>query len=121
MAIIALIAVYFTLSGGETIVALLLMGYSFVTQLFPALIFSLMPRNWAAREGAICGILAGVATVAATSLTHTTFGKLFPALPEALKDLNIGIIALVINFIVLGVVSALTQRRPVSVAAHGGE
>ena len=31
----------FTLKGGETIVALLLMGYSFVTQLFPSLVLSL--------------------------------------------------------------------------------
>ena len=33
--VVALVAVFFTLRGGETIVALLLMGYSFVTQLFP--------------------------------------------------------------------------------------
>jgi solute:Na+ symporter, SSS family len=33
--VVALVAVYFTLQGGQTIVALLLMGYSFVTQLFP--------------------------------------------------------------------------------------
>ena len=33
--VVALVAVYFTLTGGQTIVALLLMGYSFVTQLFP--------------------------------------------------------------------------------------
>ena len=39
--VVALVAVFFTLQGGETIVALLLMGYSFVTQLFPALVLSL--------------------------------------------------------------------------------
>ena len=39
--VVALVAVGFTLHGGETIVALLLMGYSFVTQLFPALVCSL--------------------------------------------------------------------------------
>ena len=32
--VVALVAVCFT-CGGQTIVALLLMGYSFVTQLFP--------------------------------------------------------------------------------------
>jgi len=36
--VVALVAVFFTLRGGQTIVALLLMGYSFVTQLFPALV-----------------------------------------------------------------------------------
>ena len=35
--VVALVAVWFTLQGGQTIVALLLMGYSFVTQLFPSL------------------------------------------------------------------------------------
>ena len=39
--VVALVAVYFTLQGGQTIVALLLMGYSFVTQLFPSLVLSL--------------------------------------------------------------------------------
>ena len=39
--VVALVAVYFTLAGGQTIVSLLLMGYSLVTQLFPALALSL--------------------------------------------------------------------------------
>ena len=43
--VVALVAVLFTLQGGNTIVALLLMGYSFVTQLFPSLLASLMRRN----------------------------------------------------------------------------
>ncbi len=40
--VVALVAVWFTLQGGQTIVALLLMGYAFVTQLFPGVICSLM-------------------------------------------------------------------------------
>ena len=36
--VVALVSVLFTLRGGTTIVALLLMGYSFVTQPFPALV-----------------------------------------------------------------------------------
>ena len=43
--VVMLVAVYFTLEGSATIVALLLVGYSFVTQFFPALVASLMPRN----------------------------------------------------------------------------
>jgi SSS family solute:Na+ symporter len=39
--------------------------------------------------------------------------SLFPMLPEALRDLNIGIVALVLNVVALGVVSAVTRRRPV--------
>jgi SSS family solute:Na+ symporter len=107
--VVALVAVVFTLEGGATIVALLLMGYSFVSQLFPALVCSLMHRNVVTKEGAIAGILAGVATVATVTLTQTTLGKLVPALPQAVQDLNIGIVALVVNVVVLVVVSRVAQ------------
>ncbi|HBK05944.1 MAG TPA: sodium:solute symporter [Acetobacteraceae bacterium] len=109
--VIALVSVVFTLRGGATIVALLLMGYAFVTQLFPTLIASLLPRNPVTREGAFAGICVGVATVAATSLTHTTVAMLLPSLPAALLDLNIGIVALVLNVVTMGAVSAVTRRR----------
>jgi SSS family solute:Na+ symporter len=110
--IVALVAVYFTLSGGQTIVALLLMGYSFVTQLFPALVMSLHRNNPLSSTAVFAGIVVGIATVAATSLTHTTIATLFPGLPEALRDLNIGIVALVLNVLTLAVVSVITRRVP---------
>jgi SSS family solute:Na+ symporter len=100
------VAVYFALAGGQTIVALLLMGYSFVTQLFPALALSLTKIRWAKPAGAAAGIVAGVATVAAVSLSHTTIATLFPGLPAAMQELNVGLIALAVNVIVLAVVSA---------------
>jgi SSS family solute:Na+ symporter len=107
--LVALVAIYFTLQGGQTIVALLLMGYSFVTQLFPALLLSLARNRWITREGAVAGIIAGVATVAVVSLTHLTIGTLFPSLPNAFKELNAGIIALVVNVVVLVIVSAAAK------------
>jgi SSS family solute:Na+ symporter len=103
--VVALVAIYFTLQGGQTIVALLLMGYSFVTQLFPSLILSLGRDRWITREAAAAGIIAGVATVAAVSLTHSTIGTLFPSLPAEIKELNVGIIALAVNVLVLIAVS----------------
>jgi solute:Na+ symporter, SSS family len=109
--VIALVAVGFTLKGGDTIVALLLMGYSFVTQLFPALLCSLAPRNRATKQGAFCGILAGVAVVVATTLLHVSVAQLLPFAPDALKDVNIGFLALGVNVIVLAAVSAVTQPR----------
>jgi SSS family solute:Na+ symporter len=109
--VIALVAVVFTIQGGTTIVALLLMGYAFVTQLFPALLASLLRHNPVTREGAFAGICVGVVTVAATSLTHTSLAVLLPGLPEAVRDLNIGIVALLFNLVATGVVSALTRRR----------
>jgi SSS family solute:Na+ symporter len=109
--VVALVSVIFTLQGGTTIVALLLMGYSFVTQLFPALVASLLAHNPVTREGAFAGICIGVATVAITTLTHTSVATLLPGLPEALRDLNIGIVALALNLVTLGIVSAVTRRR----------
>jgi len=109
--VIALVAVGFTLNGGETIVALLLMGYNFVTQLFPALICSLAPRNRATKQGAFCGIVAGVGVVAVTTTMHLSIGQLLPFLPDVLKDVNIGFLALAVNVVVLAIVSAVTQPR----------
>ena len=105
--LVALVAVWFTLQGGETIVALLLMGYAFVTQLFPALLMSLARHNPVTRTGAFAGICVGVATVAAITLTHSTLATLFPTWPDAVKDINVGIVALVLNVVALSVVSGI--------------
>jgi SSS family solute:Na+ symporter len=107
--VVMLVAVYFTLTGSATIVAMLLLGYSFVTQLFPAVIASLMPRNPATAVGVFAGILVGVVITAILTFTKTTVGSLFPGLPEAIRDLNVGIIALVANVVVMVVVSAVTR------------
>jgi SSS family solute:Na+ symporter len=117
--VVALVAVWFTLQGGETIVALLLMGYSFVTQLFPALVLSLARHNPVTRVGAAAGILAGVGTVAYVSLTHTTIRSLMPWLPDGLKDFNVGIIALIVNIVVLAVVSLATRHFAADERAAG--
>lgn len=109
--VIALIGAGFAIAGNSTIVALLLMGYSFVTQLFPALVSSLLPNSPVTKWGAFAGIAAGVATVVYLSLAHQTMGTLFPALPEMVRDLNVGIVALIVNLIALGIVSAFTARR----------
>ncbi|HEY3792263.1 MAG TPA: sodium:solute symporter family protein [Bradyrhizobium sp.] len=111
--LVALVAVFFTLKGGDTIVALLLMGYSFVTQLFPSLVLSLARRNFATREGAMAGIIAGVATVAVVSLSGANLHAL-KWLPAPVQDLNIGIVALAVNVVVLIVVSLATRQAAVA-------
>jgi hypothetical protein len=107
--VVAVVGVVFTIGGGSTIVTLLLMGYSFVTQLFPSAVMSLRKRNPVTAPGAFAGIFVGVATVAVITLNHYTIGGLFPDLPQWIKDLNIGIVALVLNVVTLTIVSALTQ------------
>ncbi|MFB7640549.1 hypothetical protein [Peribacillus butanolivorans] len=90
--------------------ALLLMGYSMVTQLFPSFIASLLQKNFVTKQGASAGILAGLATVGYTTITSATLGTLFPKLPQAIKDLNIGLVALLINVIVMIGVSLITKN-----------
>lgn len=114
--VVALIAVFFTFKGGNTLVTLLLMGYSLVTQLFPTLAFSLMKNNFVTKQGAFAGIAAGVATVAYVTITGSTVGSLLPFLPQAIQDFNVGIIAMILNIIVLTVVSLLT--KPMSVTSR---
>ncbi|MBO3676065.1 sodium:solute symporter [Streptomyces sp. NEAU-YJ-81] len=108
---LALISLYFTFNGGSSIVSLLLMGYALVTQLFPALLASLAPRQFVTKQGAAAGIVVGVTTVAVVTLSDVTVGSLLPGLPQAVKDLNVGIIALVLNIVVMVAVSAVTRTE----------
>ncbi|RJS50203.1 sodium:solute symporter [Bacillus sp. PK3_68] len=112
--IISLISVYFTFNGGNSIVMLLLMAYSFITQLFPPIIFGLMKNNFVTKQGAAAGMIAGVITVAYMTVTNATVGTLFPSLPNVAKDLNVGIIALSINIIIMLAVSLFTKQVSVS-------
>jgi SSS family solute:Na+ symporter len=116
--VVAIIGAYFSIAGSDTIVALLLMGYSFVTQLFPALICSLFRRNPATKEGAAAGIIVGVGTVIYFTMANQTIATLFPGLPEILRDLNVGTVAFVLNIVVLVVVSGVTSRGQVTAAAE---
>ncbi len=119
--LLALLTVFLTLRGGTTIVQLLLMGYSLVTQLFPSLLASLMRRNPVTAPGAIAGVLVGVAAVAVLTLSRATVATLFPFLPPALQDLTVGIVALVLNIIALAVVSALTRGMAAARMQPAGE
>ncbi len=119
--LVALASLYFTLRGGTTIVALLLMGYAFVTQLFPSLVLGLFAgRTRVGPVAAGAGIVAGVGTVAAITLSGSTVASLAPWLPAAAQDLNVGVIALFVNVGVLGAVALVERRiavRTVGVAA----
>ncbi|MFJ5223443.1 sodium:solute symporter [Streptomyces sp. NPDC088400] len=106
---IALIALFFTFNGGSSIVSLLLMGYALVTQLFPALLASLASRRMVTKQGAAAGIVVGVITVALVTITGVSVGSLLPGLPQAVKDLNVGVVALVLNVLVMMAVSAATR------------
>jgi SSS family solute:Na+ symporter len=114
--VVALAAVLFTLHGGTAIVPLLLLGYNFVTQLFPALVLSLPARQITTRAGAIAGILTGEVIVIALQVSGLKLATLFPAWPSVITDLNVGIVAMIANVTVLLAVSAMTrparEKRP---------
>ena len=109
--VVMAIAVYFTITGSSTIVTLLLVGYSFVTQMFPSLLASLFPRLGVTREGAFAGIVVGVALAAWLTFSHASLGSLMPFLPAGVRDVNVGIIALIGNIVVLAGVSLATRGR----------
>jgi SSS family solute:Na+ symporter len=115
--VLALIATLWALHGGETLVPLLLMGYSFVTQLVPALFLSLGREPLVTKAGAIAGILAGETLIAIFGYKGWTLAKLFPSWPSMITDLNIGIVALIVNVAVLLLVSGMTRAAKTEVRA----
>ena len=117
--VMALISVLLTLRGGQGIVTLLLMGYNFVTQLFPALILCLGRRPLISARAAFAGILAGVLTVAYVVITGATVASIAPAAPQMIKDLNVGVVALMVNIVAMSLV-ALVTRRPAPAASRAG-
>jgi SSS family solute:Na+ symporter len=107
---VTLLAIWLSLRGGSAIVPLLLMGYNLVTQLMPAVLLSLWERPRASAAGAFAGILAGELVVAYQTVRGVSLPDLIPSAPQAIKDLNIGIVALVANVLVLGTVSLFAGR-----------
>jgi len=113
--VVALGAVAFVFAGGQTIVTLLLLGYALVTQLFPALLWSLVRPGFVTRPGAIAGIVVGVGVVAAMTFSgatpgsSTTLDALVGGLPAWLADLNLGVVALGVNVLVTAAVSTATR------------
>lgn len=97
--LVAAITFLFSIHSNAAIVALLLMGYNFVTQFFPSVFLCLWRRTWVTLPGVICGILVGVLFVAYFALTDHSI----------VAGLNSGFIALAVNFAVTLVVSALTR------------
>ncbi len=131
---IALAGVAFVFAGGQTLVTLLLLGYALVTQLFPSLVMALAAPGKVSKQGAMAGIVAGVGMVAAMSFagatpeTSSTVDSFIGGLPSFLGQLNLAIVALLVNLIVTVTVSAFTRgsadmptgrfRRDVPAAEH---
>ncbi|RIV21983.1 sodium:solute symporter family protein [Alicyclobacillaceae bacterium I2511] len=101
---VAAITLYFSINSNATIVTLLLMGYNFVTQFFPAVLLSLFTPRGVTKAGAASGIIAGVALVVYFNLTSTSI----------LWGVNTGFLALLLNIVVVLLVSSLSRNTSVS-------
>ncbi|MEH7547824.1 MULTISPECIES: sodium:solute symporter family protein [Bacillaceae] len=108
--IIALISLFFTFYGGNTMIALLTMAYSFVLQLFPPLAFSLLKKNPISKIGASAGMIVGVAIVAYQTLEGTTMATMFPSAPHFIQDLDIGVVAITVNTVIMLAFSLFTKK-----------
>jgi SSS family solute:Na+ symporter len=89
-------------------VLLALLGAAYVTQLLPALLFSLVGNNFATKWGAAAGILVGVAVVTYLTVTGLTLRAIFPFL-GSMGDINVDVIVLLANVVVLVAVSLTTR------------
>jgi SSS family solute:Na+ symporter len=107
--VLTLLSVLLTLHGGTAIVALLLMGYNVVTQLFPALVLALGPSPKIGARAALAGIVAGEVTVAAVSVSGASLATLLPGWPPVITELNVGVVALAVNIVVMLVVALVTR------------
>ena len=99
--VISAITLYFALYSSTTLVSLLLLGYSGVTQFFPGVIFGLYWRR-VTMPGVFVGMIVGVAIVA-----YLMLNKMDPFM-----GLHAGFFALCVNFVVTTVISLLTAPMP---------
>ncbi len=70
----------------------------------------------ATSAGAFAGILAGELVVAYLTISGATLSTLLPSAPQSVKDLNVGVVALLVNVAVLAIVSLCTARPRVAPA-----
>jgi SSS family solute:Na+ symporter len=94
------VALFFMLTSGRTIVALLLIGYAGVSQFFPGIILGLFWSR-ASKAGVFSGLVVGIVAVAFLILS----GR------DPFVGLNAGFAALVLNFAMTVVVSLLSGPR----------
>lgn len=105
------IAVFLVFRGGTTVVNLLLVGYSFITQMLPALLCGFLRRNPLEKWGAGAGIVVGVLAAGVSAFGGIGRKQLLSVFPEWLAEINIGVYALALNLLVAFPISWLIRRR----------
>lgn len=103
-------AVVLVFRGGTTLVNLLLVGYTYIAQMLPALLGGFARRNPFEKWGAGAGIVAGVVVASVSAFGGIGRAQLATFLPEGLAEINIGVYALALNLVVAFGVSAAVRR-----------
>jgi SSS family solute:Na+ symporter len=98
--VISAITLYFAIYSSTTLVNLLLIGYSGVTQFFPGVVLGLYWRR-VSTAGVFSGMIVGVAAVACLMLNRM----------DPFMGINAGFFALCLNFIVTISVSLFIPAR----------
>ena len=103
--VVGVLCTYFALSKNDTLATLYISSFGMISQLAPGLWLSLRKKNPLTVQGVFAGILVGITIMVYTAFTKITIAGLFPGLPQYIKDLNIGMIALLLNVIIAFAVS----------------
>ncbi|MFC7391710.1 sodium:solute symporter family protein [Scopulibacillus cellulosilyticus] len=111
--VIVAVSLYFSINGGSALAILNIMSYGLVIQLAPTLFCSFIKNNFVNKYGAFSGIIVGELVVLYITISGETIGSLLPFVPQTIKDINSGFIALLINVIVTIIVSLATKNIPV--------
>ena len=98
---LSLICLYFAVYSSTTLVSLLLLGYSGITQFFPGVVLGLYWKR-ATMPAVFAGMIVGVVTVAILALTKR----------DPFFGFNAGFVALCLNFVVPVVLSLSTAPSP---------
>ena len=99
--VISVVTLYFAVFSSTTLVNLLLLGYSGVTQFFPGVVYGLYWRR-VTGAGVFIGMAFGVATAAFLILKEM----------DPFLGLNAGFIALCVNFAATTIISFMTEAAP---------
>jgi SSS family solute:Na+ symporter len=97
--VLAAVSLYLALHSSATLVALLLLGYSGVSQFFTGVVLGLFWSR-ATGIGVLSGLISGLAVAAALTLSHR----------DPLYGFNAGFLALTLNFLVTVLMSSFTHR-----------
>ncbi|QCJ44994.1 sodium:solute symporter family protein [Bacillus sp. S3] len=106
---IILTAYIFSIIGGDALAILNIMSYGLITQLVPALIFGFFDTKFMNAYGAMAGIVTGVSIVLVNAVTSFKLIDIFPTIPSALNDINIGFVAIAVNIFIGVLVSLITN------------